>query len=264
MLVCLLFSLSTGYLQKFQQISSLLLKLFLVSNLITHFSKFLVVLVILTYILTILTSFLSGPPSVFFLVIALLIMGIAVLVLLIGFMLLNQSHSMKMTFLTLRCLLNLILHINLLSTSSIVHHMCHFIILRFLHLLLIYLLHLLNAIFFLLPICLILLLQLLPILQWLLPCLSLMLYLTMCALVFLILQQVLLHYTPVLLLALQFLLLTTQFPHLAHMLFSLLLLLCLSLSSTLLPIFILCRQCLKASNSPLVFNKLQNYLTGKQ
>ena len=65
--MCLLFPSSSDYLQKFQQISSLLLKLFLVLNLITHFSKFLVVLVILTYVLTILTSFLSDPPSVFFL-----------------------------------------------------------------------------------------------------------------------------------------------------------------------------------------------------
>ena len=81
--------------------------------------------------------------------------------------------------------------------------------------------------------------------------------------------------------SLQFLLLTTWFPHLAHMLFSLLLLLCLSLSSTLLPIFILCRQCLKVastnlrftqllllcqitSKNPLVFDKLYNYLTGKR
>ena len=65
--MCLLFPSSSDYLQKFQQISSLLLKLFLVLNLITHFSKFFVVLVILTYVLTILTSFLSSPPSVFFL-----------------------------------------------------------------------------------------------------------------------------------------------------------------------------------------------------
>ena len=81
----------------------------------------------------------------FFLVIALLIKGIDVLVLLVEFMLLSQSHSMKMTFLTLRCLLNPILHISLLSTSLVVHHMCCLIILRFLHLLLIYLLHLLNS-----------------------------------------------------------------------------------------------------------------------
>ena len=39
----------------------------MVLNLIIHFSKFLAVLVILTYVLTILTSFLSDPPSVFFL-----------------------------------------------------------------------------------------------------------------------------------------------------------------------------------------------------
>ena len=156
--MCLLFPSSSNYLQKFQQISSLLLKVFLVLNPITHFSKFLVVLVILTYVLTILTSFLSGPPSVFFLVIALLIKGIDVLVHLVKFMLLSQSHSMKMTFLTLRCLLNPIFHISLLSTSSVVHHMCCLIVLRFLYLLLIYLLHFLNAIFLLLPICLILLL----------------------------------------------------------------------------------------------------------
>ena len=122
-----------------------------------------------------------------FFVIALLIKGIDVLVLLVEFMLLSQSHSMKMTFLTLHCLLNPILHISLLSTSSVVHHICCLIVLQFLHLLLIYLLHLLNATFLILLICLILLLQLLLILQWLLPCLSLMLYLTMCALVFLIL-----------------------------------------------------------------------------
>ena len=156
--MCLLFPSSSNYLQKFQQISSLLLKLFLVLDLITHFSKFLVVLVILTYVLTILTSFLSGPPSVFFLVIALLIKGIDVLVLLVGLILLSQSHSMKMTFFTLRCLLDPILHISLLSTSLVVHHMCCLIVLRFIHLLLIYLLHLLNVIFLLLPICLILLL----------------------------------------------------------------------------------------------------------
>ena len=46
---------------------SLILKTFLVLNLITYISKFLVVLVVLTYVLTMLTSFFSSPPSDFFL-----------------------------------------------------------------------------------------------------------------------------------------------------------------------------------------------------
>ncbi|KAL6333976.1 hypothetical protein AAG906_000027 [Vitis piasezkii] len=64
----------------------------------------------------------ESPPSVFFLVITLLIKGVDALVLLVVFILLRHSHSMKITFFTLHCLLNPILHISLLSTSSIVHH----------------------------------------------------------------------------------------------------------------------------------------------